>query len=250
MGPPPVAVVNATLARQLFGTAEITGRRVRIAGSEMPPMEIVGVVNDARSASPRTSPAAIYYPAGQNLRRLSRAMCLVVRAGGDPVALTARLRASLKEVEARLPIVRMQSVSEQLDSVLFEERLQTGLSIFLAALAVVMTCVGLYGVVAFTTARRTNELGIRLALGATPASITRLVVRETGAVALAGIGLGLPLTVVSARWLSTRLFGVGAADPLTMIVATALMLVVVSLAAFVPAHRASRIDPIAALRAE
>jgi predicted permease len=247
---PPVAIVNATLARQLFGSAPASGQQARFAGSELPPLRIVGVVGDARNASPRSSAAVLYYPAAQNVRRLARGMCLVVRTDMPAGALVGRLRTALREVDAALPVVRIDSVREQVDSVLFEERLLTGLSIFLAALAVLLTVVGLFGTVTFTTARRTGELGVRMALGATSGDVTWMVLRESGSVLVAGVLIGLPLTLFSSRWLASRLFGVTPADPLTIAAAVALISAAAGLAVMIPARRAARIDPLTALRAD
>ena len=247
---PPVVIVSESFARRAFGGSQIAGRRIWIAGADRS-AEIVGVVADAKHAGPRTTPGPmLYYPPGQNVRRLSRSMCLVVRSTVPPASLAAAIRRELHEADASLPVLRMDTVEEQLSSVLFQERLITRLSAFFATIAMLLTALGLYAVLAFATERRRREIGIRLALGASPGSVMRAVVRDGTILVLAGLIVGIPGGVATLRLVSSRLFGVAAADPLTIGVAAVVLIVVAELAVFAPAQRAAHVDPAAALRAE
>ena len=249
-GAPAVVIVSESYARRAFGGIEVTGRRVRITGAQRP-MEIVGVIADARHAGPRTPPGPMfYYPPGQNLRRLSRSMCTVIQSTVPPGTLTSALRRELRDVEPSLPVLRIDTIDEQLSSVLFQERLITRLAAFFATLALLLTALGLYAVLAFATDRRRREIGIRLALGASPASVMGAVVREGTVLVLAGLLLGIPTGIAILRFVSSRLFGVGVADPVTIAIATVVLIAIAELAVFAPAHRAATIDPAVALRSE
>jgi ABC-type antimicrobial peptide transport system permease subunit len=139
---------------------------------------------------------------------------------------------------------------DQLDDLLARDRLISQLSAFFALVAVLLACVGLYGVMSYLGARRTNEIGIRMALGATRASVLGSVLREAMLLVTSGVVIGLPLTFAATRFVATRLYGVSAIDPLTMTAATGLMLGVAAVAGFLPARRAARVDPVVALRYE
>jgi predicted permease len=249
-GSPPVVIVSESYARRAFGGIEVAGRRVRINGADRA-TEIVGVVADARHAGPRASPGPMfYYPPGQNLQRLSRSMCIVVRSTVPPASLASALRRQLRDVEPSLPVLRIDTIEEQLSSVLFQERLITRLAAFFATLALLLTALGLYAVLAFATERRRREIGIRLALGASPAAVMSAVVREGTILVLTGLLLGIPTGVAILRLVSSRLFGVGVADPFTITIAAVVLIGIAELAVFAPAHRAAKIDPAVALRTE
>lgn len=141
-------------------------------------------------------------------------------------------------------------MEEQLDETLVQERIIAALSAVFGALAVLLACLGLYGVMAYNTARRTNEIGIRMALGATRAEVLGMVLKESLLLVSAGIAIGVPLAVAGGRLVSSMLFGVRAGDPLTIAGATCLMLAVATVAGLLPAHRASKVDPMVALRYE
>jgi ABC-type antimicrobial peptide transport system permease subunit len=149
-----------------------------------------------------------------------------------------------------LPVLKIDTVEEQLNDVLVQERLVAMLGCFFGSAAVVLVCLGLYGVISFMTARRTSEIGIRLALGATPASVFRMVLRKSAVLVLAGVAVGVPITLAATRLISSKLFGVASNDPITIAGAGLLMLAVAALAGFVPARRASNVDPTVALRYE
>jgi predicted permease len=245
---PPVAIINETMARFFFGDQNPIGKRFSgLAGAET---EIVGVVKDARTGTPRDIRGVFYSPYRQTLRLLRLTWSVAVRTAGDPTVLAASVRQELRNIDPSLPVLRINTIKQQLDDVLFQDRLIASLSGLFGLLAVLLACLGLYGIVSYTVARRTNEIGIRLALGATRAGVLRMIFKESLALALAGIAIGAPLTIVATRLISARLFAVSAADPLTITMAGLLMSVVAALAAFLPAHRTSRVDPMVALRCE
>jgi predicted permease len=247
---PPVVIVSESFARRAFGGVHAIGRRIRIAGAPSA-VEIVGVVADARHAGPRTPPGPmLYYPPGQNLRRLSRSMCVAVRSTMAAASLAPTIRRELRELEPSLPVLRIDTVEEQLSSLLFQERLITRLSAFFATLAMLLTALGLYAVLTFATERRRREIGIRLALGASPLMVLRGVIRDGTALVGAGLALGIPGGVLALRLVSSRLFGVAVADPLTIAVSAAVLIAIAELAVYTPARRAAQVDPALALRAE
>jgi macrolide transport system ATP-binding/permease protein len=212
--------------------------------------EIVGVVKDAKTGTPRDDRGVIYRAYRQRERFLPANWCVAVRATGEPTALAAGVRQELRNIDPNLPVLRINTIEQQLDDVLYQERLIASLSGLFALLAVLLACLGLYGVISYTVARRTSEIGIRLALGARQAGVLRMILKESLMLALAGIVIGAPATIAITRLISSRLFGVSAADPLTIAVASLLMIAVAALAAFLPAYRAARVDPMVALRCE
>ncbi len=245
---PRVAVINETMARFFFGDQNPIGRR--FGGRPGGETEIVGVVKDAKTGAPRDNRGVIYDPYRQNQRTLRLNWSVAVRAAGDPTSLTADVRQELRNIDPALPVLRINTIKQQLDDVLFQERLIAALSSLFGLLAVLLASLGLYGVVSYTVARRTNEIGIRLALGATPAGALRMILKESLALALAGVAIGIPMTLAATRLISSRLFGVGPADTLTIAAAAALLLAVAAMAALLPARRAAQVDPMAALRSE
>jgi predicted permease len=245
---PRVAVINETMSRFFFGDQDPIGRRFGwMPGAES---EIVGVVKDAKTGAPRDNRGVIYSPYRQYQRALRLNWSVAVRAAGDPTALAAGVRQELRNIDPRLPVLRINTIKQQLDDVLFKERLVATLSALFGLLAFLLASLGLYGVVSYTVASRANEIGIRLALGATPAGAFRMIFKESLALALAGVAIGVPVTLATTRLISSRLFGVRAIDPFTIAAAASLLLAVAAIAALIPARRAARVDPMAALRSE
>jgi predicted permease len=238
-------VVNQTLATFLFPSEDPIGRRIKM--SQNGPMQtIVGVVNDARQTSPRDrGMGVVYLP----LKSYGQVL-LAVRTHGAPSVAAAAIRQQASSVAGGVPIGRARTMTDALDRAIGQERLMSAVSIVLALLAVSMGCVGLYALMAYNVARRTHELGIRAALGATTAQVVSMVVRDGAAAVLPALAIGIPLGVAASRLLSSQLYGVDAGDPWTL-VSAGLVLSIVALAASVrPAWTASRIDPIALLRNE
>ncbi len=247
---PQVAILNETMARFFFGGENPVGKRFSAMGEGGFPIEVVGVVKDAKLGTPRDQRGAWYYPYRQNTRFLRLNWCVAVRTSGPPAALAMSIRQALHGLDPNLPVLKITTIEGQLDHVLSQERLMAVLSGFFGVLAMLLSCLGLYGVISYTVTRRTSEIGIRLAMGATPASVLLLVLKESVRLILGGIALGVPIALTVTRLLSTWLFGVSPTDPLTIAAVTTLMLTVGLLAAFLPARRASRVDPMVALRCE
>jgi predicted permease len=247
---PQVAIFSEKMARFFFVNENPIGKRFNAIGGTGFPIEIVDIVKDAKLGTPRDQRGAWFFPYRQNARFLRLNWCVAVRSSGDPTALAASVRQALSELDPNLPVLKVTTLEGQLNRVLAQERLLATLSGFFGVLAVLLSCLGLYGVISYTVARRTNEIGIRLALGATPASVLRLVLKESLRLMLGGIALGVPLALAVTRLISTRLFGVSPTDPLTIAVAVLLILTVATVAVFFPARRAASVDPMVALRHE
>jgi predicted permease len=247
---PRVAIVNESFARHFFGDENPVGKRFGMRRDTGNEIEIVGLVRDAKYNTAREKNIKmIYIPFRQDLGHLY-SMCLTVRTTHESPGLTARIRDELRSLDRGLPILGIESIEQQLDQSLVQERLIATLSGFFGALALLLASMGLYGVMSYIAARRTNEIGIRLALGATRSGVLWMALRETVLLVIVGIAIGVPAALAAGRLISTLLFGVSASDPLTVGGAIALMIAVATLAGFVPARRASKVDPMVALRYE
>ncbi|NOT59602.1 MAG: ABC transporter permease [Acidobacteria bacterium] len=247
---PQVAILSETMARFFFGNENPIGKRFNAMGGTGFPLEIVGVAKDAKLGTPRDSRGAWYFPYRQNARFLRLNWCIALRTSGEPTTLTASVNQALRELDPSLPVLRFTTLEEQLNRVLAQERLLAALAGFFGVLAALLACLGLYGVIAYTVARRTHEIGLRLALGATPMNVLWRVLRESLWLALGGIALGIPAALAATRLISARLYGVSPNDPLTLVAAMLLMLGVAVASALVPARRAANVDPMVALRHE
>ncbi|PYP63261.1 MAG: hypothetical protein DMD26_14905, partial [Gemmatimonadetes bacterium] len=248
-----VVIINETMAKHYFDNRDPIGRRLGLAGDTTANFEIIGVVRDVELASPRAArrPRLLWYvpyqdrTAAQNLV----IMCAILRVSDAGAPSPAMMRGALREVDAALPVLRINAVDEQLNDVLGQDRLIAGLASGFATIVLLLACLGLYGVIAYTTSRRTGEVGIRMALGATSANAVGLVMRDGLRLAAAGLAIGIPLALAGGRVVASRLYGVTATDPWTIAVVTLLMIVLAAVAAFVPALRVARVDPAIALRA-
>ena len=247
-----VAFINEAFARAYFPAGDPIGRRVSIGDEpENPRYEVVGVVGDAHYDSPREAPArTLYLAILQAQDQSAYSSDLEVRTSGDPMAAIADLRRAVTEVDARVPIASVTSLEAQVaESVSAETLLAQLVSVF-SILALVLACVGLYGVVSQAVARRTNEVGIRMALGADRRRILAMVLGEAGRLIVIGLAVGIPGAAMAARLLTSQLYGVAPADPLTIAASAALLLAVALFAGYIPARRASRVEPLVALRSE
>jgi predicted permease len=243
----PVAVVNDALSRRYFKGASPIGQRVRLGRREG--LEIVGVVANAKYTSLREEDQpTIYVNALQ--RRDIGGLTLAVRTSGDPVPFAAAIRRDVQAVAATVPISQGSTLTAQIDRSLVKERLMTRILGAFAALALLLASVGLYGVLGYAVTRRTNEIGIRVALGATRATILWSVLRESLTLVAIGMAIGVPAALALTRLLSSLLFGVTPTDPWVLGGAAACLVVVALAAASQPARRALRVDPLVALRYE
>jgi predicted permease len=247
---PNVAIVSSGLAKKLFPNGDPIGQRVRFGFMpEGQNLEIVAIANDARLFDLREADAPIIYlPAPQHDEFASWSH-MFVRGNEAPDALA---RSVGREVESfgREYVFRSRTVSEVIDQTLAEERAIAALSGFFAALALLLASVGLYGLMSYAVTQRTREIGIRVALGAQSTTVLGLVLRETLALVLAGIVVGIPCGLAATHLIASMLFGLSANDVPTIAAVSVLLIVVALFAGYLPARQASRIDPILALRSE
>ncbi|MES2523534.1 MAG: ABC transporter permease [Gemmatimonadota bacterium] len=250
---PAVAVINETMARQLWPNTDALGHTFRVMGDSTAPwMTIVGVSRDVRSAGYASpTPPAFYVPyaqAGKSAYVTPRAMSLVIRTDGDPTSIVPAVRAAAREIEPRAPVSAVRTLEEVVAASIGERRFVTLLLAMLAALALTLASIGIYGVIAYGVSERRTELGIRLALGADSRRVQRLVVGEGVRIAVVGVVCGIAGAWGAGRLVQSLLVGVSAIDVPTF-VATAFVLVGVAwAAALIPARRAARLDPLEAMR--
>jgi predicted permease len=245
---PLVAIVNETMARRYFGDRDPIGRRFGYSSDRLQ-FEVVGVAADALVNGLREqTPPMAYYP----LRQTPGAAAgnLYVRAAGSAEAARAGLRAAVAAAEPNLAVREVVTLAELASRTVARERLMSNLVSAFSALAVIVACLGLYGTLSYSVARRTNEIGVRLALGAAPSQVRRLVLRESLLLVAIGCAVGLGAVLPLAPLVSSLLFGLSPYDVPTMAGVTAALLAVGLLASAAPAWRASRVDPLTALRTE
>jgi predicted permease len=248
VGAPKVALVNETTARYFFKDSSPIGRRLGVGGDPRE-IEIVGVVRDGKAYSLRDTPERFFYlPLLQD--EAPNEATFYVRATGAADALAPRLRSVVHEVDPALPVYAMTTMERQVDRSLFFERMIAALAAAFGVLATVLAALGLYGVMSYTVVRRTREIGIRMALGAERGRVLWLVLREVALLAVAGVVLGLPSALALAQLVSSQLYGLSPADPATLVLATAVLAGIAVLAGYLPARRATIVDPVTALRHE
>jgi predicted permease len=239
-GEPEVAIINETMARYYFGTANPLGKRLGFSDSKYP-TTIVGVAKDSVYNTLRNKIRAIYVPS-------QTGNLLVVRAEGPAAPLVTTIRREIQAVDKNLVIGEMYTFPQLLDQDLFMERLLAKLSGFFSLLALLLACIGLYGVMSYDVARRTHEIGIRIALGAQRRDVVGLVMRETLLLVVIGITIGLIAALGATRLIASLLYGLTPTDPLTIALASVFLLTVAAMAGYLPARRAARVDPMVALR--
>ena len=244
---PGATVVNESFARRFFPDGAV-GRTIDFGTRERRPLEIVGVVRDAKYNSLRTGAKPLFYLLYAQMTRTLRS--LEVRTSQPMSALIGPIREALSSVTKDLMIRQVLTLGDQVDRSLSAERLLLRLCGVFAALALLLACIWLYGVIAYSVAQRTTEIGVRVALGAPPSSVTRSIMRETLGLAAAGIAIGIPAALASGRFLVKFLYGLTPSDPVTFAASTGILLIAATLAAALPARRAARVDPALALRAD
>jgi predicted permease len=256
---PAVAIVNETLARRFFPTGSAPGHRFSLGSdaAHAAEYEIVGVVKDAKYVSLSERPhMAAYFPWQQNIQYFSN---FSVRYSGDPAAVIAEVRNAITQINSGVIVSNVATLADQVDASIGAQHLIAQLSAFFSLLAAFLVCIGLYGLMSYAVARRTSEIGVRMALGAARFDVQWLVMREILILALLGLAIGVPVALLGVNLvakledphlMSRILFGVGPNDPYALAAAVLLMLTVSALAGYFPARRASRIDPMVALRDE
>jgi predicted permease len=247
---PRIAVINQAFARRFFPGEYPVGRRLSFGSDQADEAEIVGIAQDARYTSLRAEiPPTIFVSWLQELPRLGQ-MNFEVRTAGDPINLLAAIRQAVREVDSNLPLFDVKTQVEQASQSLAQERLFAALLSFFGILALLLAALGLYGVLAHSVAQRTQEIGIRMALGAETRHVLRLIISQGMRLICAGIAVGL----VAAYWLTQLLaswvYQVSITDPLTFGAIALLLAGVALVACWIPARRATKVDPMAALRCE
>ncbi len=244
---PKVAIINQTMARYYFGGTNPIGRHLTQGDNQL--VEIVGVVGDAKYLSLREKPPrTLYTPCFQ--RDLPWDLSVFIRTNLPMSAMAGPIRDAVHSVDRNVTLNRIGSFSEQVEQSLIRERMIALLSSFFGLLALLLASIGLYGVMSYSVVRRTNEIGIRVALGAERRDVLRMVLRETMRPVIAGIAIGLPAALVSMRLIRDQLFGLEPDDPSTLCGAIIAIVGVAALAGYLPARRAARVDPMVALRYE
>ena len=252
---PKVVVVNQTFANKFFPNQNAIGKRFTYDTSKPDELEIIGVARDAKYARQRDDVPPTVYGSFRQERPMSSAV-FEVRTAGDPTATVASVRSVVRDIDANLPLMSIMTQVEQADETLRMERLFAKLLTLFALLAQQLAAIGLFGVLAYTVSQRTHEIGIRMALGANRASVLRMIVWQGMVLATLGVILGLVgayvLTKYLESWvsLSQMLFGVKVSDPLTYGVIALLLMLVALIACYIPARRATKVDPLIALRYE
>jgi predicted permease len=246
-----VAIVNDSFARHYFGDRSPVGRHIGFGSNPgtKTPIEIIGVVKDSKYTGVRDEiPRQVFFAYMENDGGGSAVM--YVRTTNQPDAAFATVRQVVRQLDPNIPIYNMRTMDHQMDQSLLNDRLIATLSTAFGVLATVLAVIGLYGVMAYTVARRTREIGVRMALGAVPGDVIWLVMREVLALVGSGIGLGLIASWGLSRFVSSQLYGISSSDPLTMAGACLVLALVAALAGYIPARRATRVNPVLALRYE
>jgi predicted permease len=245
-GAPKVAVVNETAARTLFPDGAPLGRRFGFERENSTEVEIVGIIGDTKYSNLRAeAPPTVYQP---HMQGPPRGMNVVLRTAGDPAGLVEPVRQAVRRVDNALPLTNIATQTEQIERRFEQERLFANAYVLFGALALTLASIGLFGLMSYNVSRRTNEIGIRMALGANRHTVARMVLGESLLVVAIGITLGLAGALAAGRFVETILFGLQPNDALTMAFAALLIATVTIAAAYVPARRASRVDPMVALR--
>ncbi|MGH9396204.1 MAG: ADOP family duplicated permease [Terriglobia bacterium] len=249
---PEVAITNKAMARFYFGDESPIGKRLSFRGPGRGELEIVGVAQDTKYNGLRAPPPrVIYLPYLQTpAASLPFGMTLEIRTAGNPESYAGAIRQAIRGVSRELPILGFTTVAEQVNRSLGEERLVAELSSFFGLLALILASVGLYGVMTYAVTQRTGEIGIRMALGAQRSDVLWMVLREALQLVALGAGLGVPIALVFTRIISSQFYGITPYDPVAVCVATAVLAAIAAIASYIPARRATKVDPMVALRHE
>ncbi len=248
---PKVVVVNEKFARHYFGSQRAISRHIGFGSDEgtKTDIEIIGVVGDTKyQMMKQDPPRQVFFPYLQ--QKQASQMTAYVRSDLGPAQMFPMLRSVVRRLDANLPLYQMKTVEHQRDDSVSVERLAASLATAFGVLATVLAAIGLYGVMAFLVARRTREIGIRIALGAITGNVIWLVMREVLLLLGIGIAFGLPVAFAVTRLLASQLYGITPSDPATFILATLGIAIIAALSGYIPARRATRVDPLTALRYE
>jgi predicted permease len=247
---PRVLLINETFQRRFFPNEDPIGKRIHVGGGEQRAWrEIVGVIGDVNyNGLADETQSAVYQPLAQSQ---TRAIFLSLKTDtADPLGFVPAVRNVIKSVDSELPIVRISTMEQRLAAARAQLRFRATLIALFAALALILACIGIYGVISYSVAQRTHEIGVRLALGAQSRDVLRLVARQGLKLTLAGVGCGLLASLALARLMQQLLFEVKATDPATFALIALLLVAVALIASYIPARRATKVDPLVAMRSE
>jgi hypothetical protein len=243
-----VAIINEAASRYWFSGTNPIGRHIGQGAVGATDIEVIGVVRDAKYLSVREKALRIVYrPLAQDP---SSPMALHVRTARNSEAVGPYVHLAVQAVDSHVPLFNVQAIEARIDESLAQERAVSTLASMLRVLGTVLAGIGLYGMISYSVVQHTREIGTRMALGATPGTVVTTFIRKAFVVMFAGVALGVPSSLVQARFFSGFLYGLSPADPLTFAAATAMLLLIVTGATLVPAFRAARVDPLNALRQE
>jgi predicted permease len=247
----PVSIINQSLARKFFPNTNPIGKRFRLStkGPNSRWIEIVGVSADTRYSEIRENPSPVHFELYRQGAEIGGGTYLI-RSTLAPAQLIPALRNATKQIDPDLPLTEIRTQQQQLDADMQQERMFASLTAGFGFLALALACVGIYGIMAYTVSQRTNEIGIRLALGAARERVRAMVLRETAWLAAIGVVVGLGATLALAQLIKSMLYGLKPTDPFTLGVSVLLLLLVAFIAGWIPAYRASQVNPIDALRSE
>jgi predicted permease len=249
---PMSAVINQSMARYFFRDENPLGRRFRLQRGPLQgiPIEVIGVIKDAKYYNLREQTPRTFYLSYFQRPDLGMAGTMLLRSFADTASTAAAIQRTIRELDPQAQVVNLRTMNEVVEVSLLQERFVAQLGSFFSLFALLLTSIGIFGVMSYSTARQTREIGIRMALGARAPDVIRMVLGEIMILASVGVGIGLCAALVGQRLVSSMLFGLGATDPLTIALAVALMLIVAGLAGYLPARRATRVNPMVALRNE
>jgi len=251
---PFIVVINQTMAKTYFPNESPMGKRLQLGATpdkDTPWMEVVGVVGDVKQNLAAEAPTEMYVPVPQGDKILPVfALSMVLRTSNEPRNLISSLNAAVHEIDPNQPLINIRTMEENVATSVSQPRFRTLLLAILAGMALLIAAVGIYGVMSFAVAQRTREIGTRMALGSTPGEVFRLIIGNGLKLTAMGMMIGLIAGAVVSHYLSSVLFKMGSVDPLSLTAVTALLIVVALIACYIPARRATRVNPIVALRYE
>jgi putative ABC transport system permease protein len=242
-----VAVISMSIAKRAWPGEDPVGKRFSF-GPPPPDREVIGVINDVRGVSLEAGPSfSVYVPYWQGF---FIGTSFAVKTRQDPVAIAPAIRAAIRSIDAELPLSALQTMDEVVERSVAQRRFQTNLVLLFGAAAMLLASLGVYGVMSYAVTQRTTEIGIRLALGAEPGAVRRMVLRQALRPVAVGVAAAVPLALGTSSWLRSLLFGVSPQDPTTITIACLTLITATVLAAYLPARRAANLDPLNALRYE
>jgi putative ABC transport system permease protein len=257
VGAEPVVVINEAFARRNFANVEPLGQEVYVCCDERGDLamrRVVGVVNDTKQRGlDRPAPGAVFVPieqATEGMEEQTRSANFAIRTTGDPLTLSAAVRSEMRQLDASAPVRGLRSMEQLLGRSVAPQRFNMSLLGLFAALGLILAAIGIYGVMAYGVSQRTHEIGLRMALGAQARDVMKMTLRQGMTLAMIGVLIGLIASYALTRLMKTLLFGVSATDPLTFTVIALSLALVALLACYIPARRASKVDPMVALRCE